>query len=124
MTSEDIAKARAIYGPFKKFPIYFVDCPEANILLDMLPQALDEVERLQSDLSVTVAANHQYAIEHCKLVAERTELRAVAEAAEKLVARNREIGGTLWHHKTLENAELALKAWRGEPGTDANGSPV
>lgn len=56
MTPKQIQEARQILGPLRKFPIYFMDYPEANQLLDMLPDVLDEVERLQSVLAQALAS--------------------------------------------------------------------
>ncbi len=55
---------------------------------------------------------------HRRLLAEMRLLQDVAGAAE---ANLKSHGCMCDTHYAME---LALKAWRGEPGTDANGSPV
>lgn len=36
-----LTEIRALFGPHKKYPFYFLDHPEANALLDAIPKLLD-----------------------------------------------------------------------------------
>lgn len=39
-----LKKLRQLYGPFRKYPFYFMDYPEANVLIDAIPTLLDIAE--------------------------------------------------------------------------------
>lgn len=101
------------YGPNEtvKIDVYV---QIADALLECLADALDEVERLQKDLG-----GAKWAL--IAMVEESTKLRAIAEAAEK-VSKSKYFNALSWDEINL--LEKTLKAWKGEPGVDANGSPV
>lgn len=39
-----LKKLRQLYGQFRKYPFYFMDYPEANVLIDAIPTLLDIAE--------------------------------------------------------------------------------
>jgi regulator of replication initiation timing len=49
ITDAEIEEGLKLLGPYKKFPHYFVDYPEVNVLLDLLPKALEEVKRMRAE---------------------------------------------------------------------------
>lgn len=106
MTEEEIARAWELLGPHKKFPHYFMDKDLApiNELLELLPKALDEIEKLHLLLKrergeVEWIKNGNY------------KLRTVAEAIEKYISLCESVSQPWRMNDDLDNA---LKAWRGE----------
>lgn len=113
------------------------------------PEALDEIERLQKEVlnaTADIARIHRMVPElraenerlkewlspltikktidqNIEMLQEIAKLRAIAEAAEDVIA----FGETYqpWNRRpSVAGLAKALKSWRGEPGTDANGSPA
>lgn len=110
MTSEEIKKAREIIAERELYETVPLPKVVVNAVYGGWSEALDEVERLQ------------YRYDKYRETAEQQvqKLRAIAEAAEKYMDEGAPnsigpIGAALLD---------VLETWRGEPGTDANGSPV
>ncbi len=45
-----ISEIKELWGPRKKYEIYFADFPDANKLLDSIPILLDRIDKLESAL--------------------------------------------------------------------------
>jgi hypothetical protein len=87
ITPEELEEGLKLLGPYKKFPHYFVDYPEVNVLLDLLPKALEEIKRMRAE-------EYTEALLLARL--ENAKLLRVKEAAEAERKAGNFISHELW----------------------------